>query len=536
MTQDQMATLADRCKEVGWGVTPGPRGYAIRPPGTRPFTIPKKVTDKAAYQRHEARVLHHGLEEAEKKLAPKKTAARKAKIQQDREKNDARLAAAERAAAAVPVQLPTAAPAPVAPAGEPIDTTEFTPAAALQRLGLGILTEPGSNGNGHAPRSADPVDAMFPGQVIPDELRGAAGLSSLEPDMDLSEVIIDPADAPPVGPSQVTVYQLITPEIADEWLRREIGILPNGAMLGPRPIRPGRITKYTGILNRDLVAQREGRPGEWDVAEDLKLAPFPPRNTGGALNGRHRLWTIRESGIKAIVKVTYNTAPRLYRSLDQGGMRSTQDNLGARGYKNVSHVGSTGKLLWCWTEWRKDPLGPYHNWRNWPRVMPTDAQLIPFLDDLLDPVTGDNLVELHRKPGANMMAGVDGVPAAGIAFRVLVTQAWAEANPDGSRTLPEKGREVLDKFCEGIQHGWNMTYGNPADTVRKWIDGGSGGVRRSEKREWQLNGLLRALGPFVRGVTYKKVQVPEDGPMPLPYIPSLRTPSGRKFFGLHPRD
>lgn len=541
----RMVALVARCADAGWATSRGDKGYILRPPKrggrlSRPFTIPLFAPDDGVYGRAEKQVLLHGLEADEKKATPKKT-VRQAKIDADREKNDARMAAAEQRVAA---QNAAAAP-PAAPVLTPerIPAAQFTPAAALERLGLGNLGNANGNGNGSAAKKAaakkaappDPVDVLFPGQVVPDVLRGVAGLSSLEPDTDLSQILIDPDRAPAPGPMQVTVYQLVTPEIAADWLTREIGVLPSGVMLEQRPITAERVTRYTGILQRDIKAQREGRPGEWDVAEDLKLAPLPPRNTGGAINGRHRLTTIRDTGISAIVKVTYNTAPRLYRSLDQGKMRTTNDNLRAGGHKNVSHRGSAGKTLFCWQQWQLDPLGPFYNWRNWPRMAPTDAQLLPWLADQVHPITRESLIEPHFKPGINMMLAIKGIPAAGVVFRIVVTAAWAAANPDGSHTMPEKGQAMLDKFCTGVQHGWDMKYGNPADTVRKWIERGSGGVKRNEKREYQLNGLLRAWEAFAKGEEYKKMQVNEDGAMPNAYVPSLRTASGREAFGLPPR-
>lgn len=545
--EDRMALLAKRCEAAGWVINEGRMGYVLRPPKKRPFTIPLKAPDDSVYKRAEQQVLFHGLEAAEKEHAPKKAEARKVKLEADREKNDAKLAAAERriaaqnaVAASVPVELPApAAPPAAAPAAaaaaQRVPAAPFTPATALEKLGLNNVAAK-ANGNGHAPAAADPVDALFPGQVVPDVLRGVAGLSSLEPDTDLSAIIIDPADEPGPGPMQVTVYQLVTPEIAQQWLDLEIGMLPDGTMLAPRPIRSGRINKYTGILQRDIKAQREGRPGEWDVAEDLKRAPKAPRNTGGAINGRHRMTTIVETGISAIVKVTYNTAPRLYRSMDQGGNRSTADNLGTAGMNSKGHFGSAAKLLFCWRQWQLDPTGPYYNWRRWPRMIPTDAQLIDFLKEQIHPVTRDSLIDPHMKPGVNMMSGVGGIPASGIVFRIVVTEAWSAANPDGSHTMPEKGQIALEKFCTAIQHGWEMTYGNPADTARKWIEKGTGGVKRNEKREFQLNGLLRAWESFARGVDYKKMQVNEDGPMPAAYVPSPRTPGFRAAFGLPPRN
>lgn len=531
-----MQGLADRLTAAGWKVQDGARGFVGHSPRNDHVPFARLATDQTTYDRAVQRLIQYGLKDDEKEAAAGTTA--KQRLDRDRAANERRLEAAEQRAAAVQ------APAPPAPAPAPAQVP--SPAQLLERPGVAAAPSNG-NGNGHSAPAAKaaavedapkfiPPPLDLPKRAVPAALRGVAGLSSLDPRMDLSVIVIDPAAAPPPGYHQVTVYQLVTPELAKKWLDREVGYLDDGTLLHQRPILRGDVNRYKGILERDKRASAEDRPGEWAVAEDSMLAPEAPINTGGVIDGRHRYTAIYESGIPAIMKITYNTPPKVFLTLDKGRKRTTGDTLVTLGYKSTTHLGSAVKALYCWRMWQADPAGPYWNWRNWSRMRPTDTQLHDLIQAERHPHTGESLIEPHTKPGANMMSHIQGVPSAGIAFRILVTDTWAKANPDGSHNMPDTGRELLEEFCEYVAYDDGLRRGHPCKTLREWILKGTGGVVRSDKREFQLNGLLRAWSAFAQGETLGRIIVESNKgdmkSMPEVYVPSLRYKAGRAKFGI----
>lgn len=483
-----MDDLARLCEDVGWPVSAGTRAYVVTVPGGTTVNIPRLAPTTQKYDSAYKRLKMHGLETAleQKKVGVK--AEKATKIAVDRQQNDGRLAAAEAKA------KDATAPAMAVP------TVAFSapdqPAAAISRK-----------------------------REVPAELVGVAGILSLDDDFDFSHIVIKPEDRPKPSKMQETVYELVTPERAFELMLRDVGMLDDGTMLKQRSISPAHVKRYIGILQRDLLEQKKKADGrgqyhaEWVVAEDVKLAPEAPLNTGGVIDGQHRFQGIFDSGIPAIMRITYNTPPTVFLALNQGRKRTDGDIFRMKGLKQTSHMASAAKMLFCWWNWRADPTGPYANWRNWPRMRPTTIQLEAFMaDELTDRKTGESLLLPQIKPGSSMMTYIDGVPSAGIAFRVLILDAWKDVNPD-------LGAAKLEEFCKLLHDGAGPGYkkDHPVHTLREWITRGTGSLAGGDRRERQLNGMLRAWDYFAHSVDFGKILVGPDALMPLPWAPGARS-------------
>lgn len=489
-----MEDLAKRCKEAGWKVSKNAKSYICTSPRGRNVHIPCLAADAGTYERTVNRLRIAGLEQDEAVKAVDKKTAKKAVIARDRERNDRLLEAVQAQAAASPAMtIPAAAAPPVQP--------------------------------------PKPDVAVSPNRGIPAAFVGVAGLLSLDDDFDLDQIVVKPEDRPKPSRVQTTVYELVTPERALELLTREPGMLDDGTLLKQRTISPVHVKKFTAILQRDLLQQREkaeGRPShaEWIVAEDAKLSPEPPLNTGGVVDSQHRFTAVRDSNIPAIMRVTYNTPPRVFLGIGQPKKRTDGDIFKMKGIAQSTHYGSASKLLYCWHQWRNDPTGPYANWRSWSRMNATTIQLEAFAGPdgpLWDDKAGESLIAQQTTPGSTMMMHLKCVPAAGIAFRVMVLDAWKDVNPD-------LGAAKLEEFCTLLHDGAGPGYDkdHPAWTLREWLTRGTGktasnGDARSFKREFQVNGMLRAFDYFANSRELGKIIVSMDAPMPEAWAPGKRS-------------
>lgn len=484
-----MDDLAQLCRDADWRVHQGARAYICTSPRGQTVNIARLAADSNTYDRARKRLKIAGLDKDLEEKDAVQNSQRTAKLAADRERNDRRMVAAQAKAK----QSTVTATVPAAP------SVEFSSPDA-------------------------PAAAISLNQEIPEHLIGVAGLLSLGDDFDYSQIVVNPEDRPKPSRLQVTVYEMIIPERAYELLLRKPGMYDDGRLIDYRFKSPETITKYMGILQRDLLEQKkkaEGKPHhvEWTVAEDIKLSSEPPLNTGGPLNGQHRLNAIVESMIPAIMRVTYNTPASAYDALDQGRRRTDGDILKAKGYKSTTHLASAARLLYAWHQWRSNRTGPYSGWHNWARLKLTSIQLDAFINgDLVkDSKTGESLVLAHQNPGAAMMSYIKSNQAAGIAFRVLVTQAWQDINPD-------LGAAKLEEFCKILHDGSGPGYGtnHPVHTLRDWLIRGTGSRTRSDKREFILNGMLRAWDYFANSETLGKIIVNEDGPMPEVWAPGVK--------------
>lgn len=101
----------------------------------------------------------------------------------------------------------------------------------------------------------------------------------------------------------------VTPEIAQEWLRRNHS---------NRAIRPINLRKYKSSMER----------GEWrDTGETVKFS-----RTGRLLDGQHRLLAICETGVKLRLCVATGIADEAFDSLDAGASRTAPDMLTVLGW------------------------------------------------------------------------------------------------------------------------------------------------------------------------------------------------------------
>lgn len=108
--------------------------------------------------------------------------------------------------------------------------------------------------------------------------------------------------------------ETITPEIAREWLEKNIGNRP--------PSIP-----HAKSLAADMTA------GRWKVNGDtIRLAGER------IVDGQHRLMAVCMSGITIQTFVARGVAPEVFDTIDMGKRRTTADTLGCLGFKNTTRL------------------------------------------------------------------------------------------------------------------------------------------------------------------------------------------------------
>jgi hypothetical protein len=136
----------------------------------------------------------------------------------------------------------------------------------------------------------------------------------------------------------------ITPELAEEWLRRNEG---------NRKIRPDRVDRYAGQM----------RGGDWLVSPDAIAFD----TSGRLINGQHRLKAITQlgDGRSASCIVATGLDPDAFKIADVGVKRTGADVLRIEGFsRNAEELAAVSRLIALWHQGRLEESDQYENVHN----------------------------------------------------------------------------------------------------------------------------------------------------------------------------
>lgn len=294
---------------------------------------------------------------------------------------------------------------------------------------------------------------------------------------------------------------LITPELAREWLDRELPFLPDGRRVKQRPRRDSHIL---------WLAEQMATEGKWrTTGQGISLAPEAPHNTGGVLDGQHRLLAIELNGVPQRMRVTYNEDPRNFDVLDTGKGRTAGDVLTIIGETNTYHLASVAKLLGIWEMWREDPTGPLRDWMSWNRIKLTNADVLDIVGRWPD--LGDHLRSAATFVGPPVRINI----AAVTVFRLWAAERWpACAEPRGEQP------SLLDAWFDQLREGYNLDKGMPLLLLRNWLTGGGPKRTPGASREATLVALIKCWNNDQLGKSMDLLRVASNDQMPVPYRPA----------------
>lgn len=131
----------------------------------------------------------------------------------------------------------------------------------------------------------------------------------------------------PPTPGRHNYDLVITPEIAREWLKRNVH---------NRKLRPFMVAKYKRVMER----------GEWGYTGE----PIKFDWDGNMIDGQHRTSAIAEmpDGFTIEVEVKVGLDPDSQINMDQGAKRLGGDQLQLLGYKNANNLASSVKQYIIW--------------------------------------------------------------------------------------------------------------------------------------------------------------------------------------------
>jgi hypothetical protein len=301
------------------------------------------------------------------------------------------------------------------------------------------------------------------------------------------------------------VEETITPEFAEELLRRPRPRLRDGRELIQRTLKESHVLRLAGIIER----------GEWQLTpQGLIIA-----KDGGVLDGQHRLNAIALAKTPVQMMVAYGADPEIFQVLDTGIVRTYADVAKTKGRQNTFHLSSAAKLMWAYNVYMDDIRAGENptTWPNWSKLTPSHVQLDKLVDDTPE-------LESQVRPGTNMVSKLRGIVAAAIVFRALILReidaAWPEDNPRfaGDRAA---ALDLLELFSTALTTGEMIGAGHPAYTVREWLRGGAkgGGVNHKARREIQLIVLLKSWRKFCKTIKMEAARVQSFEAVPAAFVP-----------------
>ncbi|HYE76800.1 MAG TPA: hypothetical protein VEI97_02330 [bacterium] len=171
------------------------------------------------------------------------------------------------------------------------------------------------------------------------------------------------------GPDPEPVVQVVTPEMAADWLERS-GSFRN------RSKRPATIDRYA----------RDMRAGKWAITNVIVID-----DKGRVIDGQHRLEAVILAGVPVKMLVLRGVPTEAYTTIDQGMVRKISDLLAQKGvsgedlgYVNPVILGGAARYLWGWENGRLREM--LRGGRYWPTTQET-LEVIDRHPDLLASVT-----------------------------------------------------------------------------------------------------------------------------------------------------
>lgn len=267
----------------------------------------------------------------------------------------------------------------------------------------------------------------------------------------------------------VARFAEITPEIARDLLERNTG---------NRKASPGVIHKYA----RDIQS------GFWMInGETIKVA-----TTGRLLDGQHRLQGVVQADTPIRTIVVEGLHEDAFQTLDRGDLKDFADVLDDRGYANAATLAAATRLLWL----------RENNWLTArPKPTASTSELSACFERNHDLVESLEFINRLRKRI---------IPAATAAAYCLIRRVDADA-----------ARE----FFDSLQHGENLSRGNPVYALREKInDLSNDGV--SMDATFQMALIIKAWNAAVHGKSLNKSKLTwDDQADAFPDIAVFETPA-----------
>ncbi len=307
----------------------------------------------------------------------------------------------------------------------------------------------------------------------------------------------EPAAGPPY-PDMYTDTVLVTPEMAEEWLSRELPMLP------ARNGKPARRLKQRRTSDEDVLTwARVMENGDWEQSpQGISLATTAHGNTGGVLDGKPRLRAVTVIGIPQWFRVTYEVPPHLFHIFDIGRKRTSGVVLGIAGHEYSNDLSSLAKLFIIWEMWQENPNDErLRDWTLWSRVSISTQEVHDVVEDRPD--LAEHLAAVKKLVGPPVRLHV---PATAL-LRVWLADVWPEAiaSPEGST----EDLSTFAKWATMLRDGHGDSYTKEMSQLRDWIkEGRARKLFHGSAREAYLVAMVKTwnqrFAPIKEGVDAKE--------------------------------
>jgi hypothetical protein len=249
----------------------------------------------------------------------------------------------------------------------------------------------------------------------------------------------------------------ITPARAESFLKKN---------KNNRPVKVSNILKLKNDLQQgNFKLTHQGIALDWE---------------GNLLDGQHRLMAIVESGVTASMYVTYNCDPDIFKVIDSGSTRNTNDVLKLLGVTNYSTVASGIRLiLWAWDRYAaQSSITPRKIYKTYTTTNAETAEFYTEHAGVLDSLT--HQARALRKQNACLMQ------SSILAFLFLVM---------------EKQKSVIKAhdFIQRVAVGANLQNGSVELALSKFINIRHLDLQGYKKGEFMLMAYIKAFNRYLAG-------------------------------------
>lgn len=274
---------------------------------------------------------------------------------------------------------------------------------------------------------------------------------------------------PTTGRRVVTTIEVVTPNLACEWLQNNNF---------NRPVRNAHVTMVASELSS----------GRWRLNGESVIFD----HEGNLLDGQHRLWAIVESSTAAPTVVVRGVAKESFATIDSGVKRTGGDVLALLGVKNSTSTASAIRLIhFVASGASNDRLINKMSSSQCASLLST----YPEAEEAAALIAGATQVRAMMPPS----------PASAMMYFALKTD-----------------RDKAMEFFDGLARGANLQPGDPRLACRTYFL-----TRKHAKRvtvKTQLAVLIKAWNAFLqdRDIKVMKYFPSETFPLPLGFVPTAR--------------
>jgi len=249
----------------------------------------------------------------------------------------------------------------------------------------------------------------------------------------------------------------ITPSRAEQYLRKNHT---------NRPVKLGNVLKLkTDLEQGNFKLTHQGIAFDWH---------------GNLIDGQHRLMAIIESGVTVSMYVTYNCDPDIFKVIDSGSTRNTNDVLKLLGVANYSAVAAGIRLiLWAYDRYAsQNSIYGKKVYKNYTTTNAETAEFYTKNSTVLDELASTARV-LRAQNNALMHSSI-------LAFLFLAKQVnRSEAN-------------AYD-FISRIASGANLKSGSVELALSKFINIRHLDLQGYKKGEFMLMAYIKAYNRYLSG-------------------------------------